>query len=239
VVRSLLGATGVGRNAIRAGGNFNFGRRDFAWHGGQELALRYDRRNVLGFSTDFSEDWSKTNWGIEFTWINKVNFADRDAPNGLTEANVYNLTISMDRPTFVNFLNANRTLLFNTQWFISYVPEHTSSFSSNGPFNVLATFTTLTGYFQDRLFAVLTVVYDFQSISGAGLPSISYRFNEAFSVQFGMAFFFGRYQEREPFIMPQALGNRTGSNQYVDFVENGLAVVRDRDEFFFRFRYTF
>ena len=32
--------------------------------------------------------------------------------------------------------------------------------------------------------------------------------------------------------MPPALGNRVGRGAYKDFVENGLAVVRDRDEVF-------
>ena len=55
----------------------------------------------------------------------------------------------------------------------------------------------------------------------------------------GLAFFYGRWQGRTPFLMPNALSNRVGSGAYTDHVENGLSVVRDRDEFFFRIRYTF
>ena len=237
--RSLMSAAGVGRNTLKAGGSHRFGRRDFLWHGGQELALTYNKRNVLGFSMDFSEDWSKTNWGVEFTWLESEPFTDRDSLNGITDVDVYNLTISIDRPTFVNFLNANRTLIFNTQWFIRYTPQVDDEFSTNGPWNVLGTFTIITGYFQDRLFAVLTLVYDIGSTSGAGLPSLTYRFNDRFSASFGMAFFFGRQQFRDMHLMPTSLANRKGRHAYKDFVENGLAVVRQRDEFFFRLRMTF
>jgi hypothetical protein len=54
-----------------------------------------------------------------------------------------------------------------------------------------------------------------------------------------MNFFFGRFNERVQYLMPPAIGNRVGRHAYSDFVENGLAVVRDRDEFYFRLRYTF
>jgi hypothetical protein len=238
-VRSILGATGVQRNDLKAGGNGQFGRRDFTWHGGSELVLRYPKRNVPGLSVDFAEDWSKTNWSFEFTWIEELPVDDRDSTDGLTEVDLYNLTISIDRPTFVNFLNANRTFFFNWQLFIRYVPQYQESFTANGPWNFLATFTTLTGYFQDRLLLGLTFVYDVQSNSGAGLPSVTYRFSENFSASFGMNFFFGRFNERVPYLMPPAIGNRVGRHAYSDFVENGLAVVRDRDEFYFRLRYTF
>ena len=239
VVRSLLSVTGVGRNTVKAGGNFSYGRRDFLWHGGQEVVLRYDRQNTLSFQMDFAEDWSKTNWGMEFTWIDSLPLSDANADSTVTNTDQYTLVISVDRPTFINFLNANRTFLFNTQWFMSYRPDHGSGFQSNGPYNITSTFTILTGYFQDRLLAVFTLVYDFQSESGGGLPSLTYRFSEAFSATFGMALFWGRSQSFDMLSMPRALGNRVGTNAYQDHVETGLGVVRDRDEFFFRLRYSF
>ena len=97
----------------------------------------------------------------------------------------------------------------------------------------------MTGYFQDRLLVALTFVYDVQSNSGAGLPSVTYRFSESFSASFGMNFFYGRSQQRVPYLNPPAIGNRVGSHAYKDFVDPGLTVVQDRDEFYFRLRYTF
>jgi hypothetical protein len=152
----------------------------------------------------------------------------------------FNLTISMDRPTFINFLNQNRTFFINTQWFFQYIAGYEDSFTSNGPFNVLATFAVSTGYYQDRLLPSLVMVYDFQSGSGAGIPKLQYRFNEAFSATVGAAFFFGRFQSKDAPLTPIG-GNpiRGGGNAEKSFVENGLAVVRDRDEVFLMLRYTF
>ncbi len=239
VVRALFTATGVGRQDLRAAGNRRFGRRDFLWHTGREFVVTYDRRNILGLSLDFAEDVSKTNWSMEATWFSDVRFTDRNARDNNTSTDVYNLTISIDRPTFVNFLNANRTIFFNTQWFFEYAPNHTDAFSRNGPVNVLGTFTALSGYFQDRLLTATTLVYDFQSNSGAVLPSFTYRFTEAFSAQVGLAFFFGGFDIRPPFLFPTSATQRVGKSAYSDFVENGLSIVRQRDELFMRLRYTF
>ena len=233
---SIIGAR---RNSIRAGGNGEFGRRDFIWHGGGDLALRYQKRNVLGFSMDFAEDFSKSNWGMEFTWIEGLPFSDSNSWDVTTQADTFNLTVSVDRPTFINFLNQNRTLFFNSQWFFQYVRGYERGFTSNGPFNMLATFTVATGYFQDRLLPGFTVVYDFGSQSGAGLASVTYRFTENFSTTVGMAGFFGHYQTKTPALWETALGNRVGRGAYDLFVENGLSPVRERDELYLTLRYTF
>ncbi|MHC4504927.1 MAG: DUF1302 family protein, partial [Planctomycetota bacterium] len=148
-VKGML-ASGLLRNTVRAGGTNGRGRRTFIWQSGGEAVLRYDRRNVLGFSMDFTEDISKTNWGVEFTWMNKDTVADADSATSVREVQLYNLTVSVDRPTFINFLNPNRTFFMNTQWFFQYVSGYRDSFAMNGPLNVLFTFAVFTGYYQDR-----------------------------------------------------------------------------------------
>ncbi len=238
-IRALWAVIGATRNTINAGGNGRFGRRDFVWAGGGDVVLKYQRRNVLGFSTDFAEDRSKTNWSIEFTWVNREPFQNNNEFDGITKTGTYNLTVSADRPTFINFLNQNRTFFFNTQWFFQYVPGQERGFTTNGPWNILFTFTAQTGYFQDRLLPSLTSVYDFQSNSGALLPRLQYRFTENFAATFGMAFFWGRWQGKEYPLNPIALDNLTGPGAYTQWVENGLSPIRQRDEAFFILRYTF
>ena len=227
------------RSDIRAGGNGRFGRRDFQWHDGTPLVVRFEKRNVLGASLDFAEDVTKSNWSLEATWIEGLPYGDNNEPDGLTDVDTYNLVISADRPTFVNFLNANRTLFFNTQWFIQYVDGFRRGFTSNGPWNVLATLTINTGYFQDRLLPSLTFVYDVQSNSGAVLPQVAYRFTSNFSATVGVSFFYGRFEPKTAALNPIASLNRTGRHANTDFVENGLSVIRDRDEAFLLVRYSF
>jgi hypothetical protein len=188
---------------------------------------------------DFAEDVTKSNWGLEFTWEDDVFEGNNDAFLGYSPVNRYNLTVSVDRPTFVNFLNANRTFFINTQWFFQYIEGYGRAFTNNGPLNVLAVLTINTGYFEDRLQPAITLVYDFGSNSAAAIPQVTYRYSSNFSATVGMAVFEGREEPRHMALYPTALGNRAGRGAYRDFVENGLSAVRDRDEIFLKIRYTF
>jgi hypothetical protein len=239
-VQAIYAIAHTTRPILRAGGNGRFGRVDSDWHVGASGVLRYEKRNVLGFSTDFAEDWTKTSWSIEATWIDDVPEQDNDQFDGLQEVDYYNLTVSIDRPTFVNFLNANRTLFINAQFFFQYISGYQHSFANNGPWNVLGTLTFQTGYFQDRLLPALTFVYDVASSSYAVLPSVQWRFTENFSAQFGLAFFAGRWEPKVAEISPLG-GEPYNVNRNYDnaFYENGLSPVRDRDEIYLRIRYTF
>ena len=239
-VQAIAGVAGQKRNVVRAAGNQNFGRRTFQWQSGSEIYLAYNRRNVLGFSMDFAEDYTKSNWSMEFTWIEGIPFNDSDSYDLVTEADDFNLTVSVDRPTFINFLNANRTFFFNSQWFFQYRKGYRDSFTSIGPWNVLATFAVFTGYFQDRLNPTAVFVWDFRSSSGGFLPQVSYRFSENFSMTVGASVFMGeqRYVDMRVNTIGPA-SPRSGPHAYQDGSTPGLSVVRDRDEVFMTLRYTF
>jgi hypothetical protein len=237
---ALFDVSGLQSRDVRAGGNGEFGRRDWTWHSGAEVVLRYQRRNVLGFSLDFAEDKTKSNWGVEATWINPVQYSNNLNYEGISSAQTFNLTVSVDRPTFINFLNQNRTFFFNSQWFFQYIDGYQNGFLASGPYNVLGTFTVQTGYFQDRLLPSVTFVYDMRSTSGAALPQITYRFTENFSASVGMNFFWGRFQLRDmPLKGIGTVGDQVAESAYQVGVENGLSLVRERDEAFLRLRYTF
>jgi hypothetical protein len=237
-VNAVGAVTGVQRPELRAGGNGRFGRRDFAWLTGGQAFLSYHKRNVLGFSLDFAEDLSKTNWSFEFTWFDDDLFGSSTSRSLNQEGDAYNLTISVDRPTFVNFLNANRTLFMNAQLFVGYLPDYNRSYTTTGPVNALFTFAVATGYFQDRLLPSFAVVYDIQSASGGFLPSISYRVNQDFSMTFGVAVFWGSPQFADVPLYQLAPANNGGTFR-ARTAFNGLSAISERDEVFLRIRWTF
>jgi hypothetical protein len=239
-IQAIYSIAHTTRKSVRAGGNGDFGRADFDWHQGGVGVLQYEKRNVLGFSMDFAEDVTKSNWGIESTWIEGNQFEDNDEFDRLRRSDTFNLTVSVDRPTFISFLNQGRTFFFNSQWFFQWIDGYRESYTAPGPWNVLATFHVDTGYFSDRLLPGITVVWDFQSQSGAILPEIAYRFTDALSVTLTAGVFSGRWQSNKPPIksiadFPYRAGRRQGS----DWTEQGLSPVRDNDEVAIRLRYTF
>jgi hypothetical protein len=239
-VGQFMTVTGVERNTLNAAGNGTFGRRDFVWSSGGELNLEYQKRNVLGFSMDFAEDYTKSNWGIEFGWEQHLPFQNNNSFDNQTKSDDLELSVSIDRPTFINFLNQNRTFFFNTQFFFSYLTNYTSGMPFPGPFDVLGTFTIQTGYFQDRLLPSVTFVWDVMSDSGAVLPEVAYRFTENFSLAVGIEGFWGRFYSNPMPVNPfSTVQQQTGQNAYTTFTEPGVSVIRDRDEAYLRLRYTF
>jgi len=238
VIQALANLTGSTRPEVRAGGNGAFGRRDFQFHGGGEAAVVYPRRNVLGFSADFAEELFLTSSAFEFTWVHDAPFASNRDDDLLQEADVLNLTISIDRPTFIHFLNKNRTFFLNTQIFLRYIEGYDSSFDVNGPFSALGTFTVLTGYFQDRLLPAATWVHDLRSSSGALVGQLTYRFTEAFSATVGALAFYGEPDDNRlplhPIALPDTQTEFEARTRY-----EGLSAISERDELFLRLRYTF
>lgn len=239
-VRGIFQSAGVQRPEAIAGGNGRYGRRDFVWSSGGEAVIKYRQRNVLGLSTDFAEDMTKTNWGVELTWVNKDAFENSMEPQGFSFADGYNLTISVDRPTFINFINPGRTILFNMQWFLGYVPDYQGQarFSTNGPYTQLGTFTATTGYFQDRLLPSVTVVHDVGSNSGAILAQMTYRFTESFSTTIGVSNFYGSPQWGN--LPLSQLGVQNNGGNFMERLRfQGLSAIAERDEIFAALRYTF
>jgi hypothetical protein len=239
-VASLLSLTAVQKRTVKAGGNGRFGRRDFQWAGGAAAILEYQEREVLGFALDFAEDRTKTSWGVEFTWFPDVLVADNDSFDALARVDLYNLVISVDRLTFVRFLNRSRSFFMNLQVFLQYAPQHRASFPREGPVNALTTLSVLTGYHQDRLVPSLTWVHDWPSHSGALLAGVSYRYTENLTIQIGANAFYGKVQSLEAaLVAPGTAAGGAGRGAQRAYVENGLSQVRDRDELFLRLRYTF
>jgi hypothetical protein len=170
--------------------------------------------------------------------VNDTLNADNGSIDGLRELDEYNLTLSVDRPTFINFLNANRTFFINTQIFTSYLAGYEKTMLRDGPWTLLALLNANTGYFQDRFLVSAAMVYDIRSNSGAFLPSVQYRFTENFSLTLGAAVLSGHWERREMGINQFSAQSENALNDNV-YVENGISPARDLDNFFLRLRYTY
>jgi hypothetical protein len=240
-VVAVLQLSGQAKATRRAGGNGRFGRRDFLWHGGAQVVLDYQRRNVVGLATDFAEDRSGTNWNLEFTWFDSQQFLDNDSFGVSSDSDTLNLTVSVDRPTFVRFLNRNRTFFINSQLFVRWIMDYRDSYTVNGPVDAIFTLGVFTGYFQDRLIPSAQLVYDIGSQSGGFLYGFGFRVTQSFLIQIGLNAFWGRVQQVEAPLLPLGTAGAAGAGlgQQHAYVENGLSTIRDRDELFFRIRYTF
>jgi hypothetical protein len=238
LVDRFASLTTVSRKHQRAGGNGSYGRRQFVWGGLGSTALAYQKRNVLGASSDFAEDLTGTSWGFEFTWQEGLNFVDNNAPDGLSGVDTFNLTISGERPTFFRKLNQHRTFFLSSQLFISYIAGHRPGMTADGPWTFLWLVSANTGYFQDRLLLTANVVWDFRSHSGAFLPEAQWRFGDATSVTFGLGAFTGGWSRRLRGISGFSANDENVLTDFT-YVENGLSPARDLDNVYLKLRYSF
>jgi hypothetical protein len=140
----------------------------------------------------------------------------------------------------VRFLNAERTFHLRTEWFVEYAAGWRSGFARSRPLEAAGVVAASTGYLRDRLQASLALVYWVSNASFGVVPQVSWRFTESFSATLGLAGFAGREESR-----PMALAGlypateRFGRHAYRTSVENGLSLIRERDEIFLRIKYTF
>jgi hypothetical protein len=239
-VNGLFESAGMQRPEVRAGGNGRYGRVDFTWASGSEVILFHEKRNVLGVAMDFTEDVTQTTWGLEFTWFEDQPYTNYRDERGFSREDTLNLTISVDRPTFVNFLNAHRTIFINAQFFLRYIPgyEGRGTFDVDGPVSLLSTVTFQTGFFQDRLLTNLTLIHEVESNSGGQIFDVAYRFTENLSLRVGLNAFYGSpRRQRWPRRPPVARMQWADWNQRFSF--QGLSALSERDELFMELRYTY
>ena len=238
LVAGFAGFSLVTPPRIAAGGNGRFGRRDFAWAGAGQALLRYEKRNVLGFSMDFAEDVTRSSWSIEFTWQEGLPYQDQDELDGLSDVDTYNVTISADRPTRIAWLNPDRSFIVNSQLFVSYVDGYHEGMVADGPWTFLWLLMVQTGYYQDRLLLQATSVYDFRSNSGAFLAEATWKVSDDLQVGLGVRLFAGRWSPARQAVngLSPTDGTQIGGRIWV---ENGLSPLRDLDGFFVRLQYSF
>ncbi len=242
-LNDLLISSGQTLPLVRAGGDSRYGRRDFLWHGGQELTLTWEKRNVLGFAVDFAEDRTGTSWGIEFAWTHDAHVANSSERSGISSVDPMVLSVSIDRPTFFNFLNPNRSFFLNFQFFLQYVDAFKGGGSEDGnfpyaegPWSGLATFTFFTGYFQDRLNPRATLVYEPTTHQGIVLWSLNYRWTATFSTALGVNHFFGGPEDGQRYVYPFTLFQNSFRKE--DELFRGFNAVTNRDSVELNARYT-
>lgn len=242
-VSAILSASGQTLPFKKAAGDGRYGRRDFQWQAGREYYIDYQKRNVFGFALDFAEDVTRTSWGVEFSWIAGASISNTNSYTGRSTSDIYVLTVSVDRPTFINFINPNRSFFVNSQMFLRYVPDYeggNDDYDGNysafaGQWTGLLTLTAFTGYFQDRLSPRITFAYAWDTSTYAVLWGLGYRFSGNFTTGISLSYFGGDPGKVQRAYFPALLN---GNPKKFSEGQSGIAAVRNRDEARFTLRYS-
>lgn len=86
--------------------------------------IHFPRVLLVGTSADFYVDYIKSAFRVELAWTDGEEFADTSKVRLFSESNVMRWVVGWDRPTYIRFLNPNRTFLLSAQVFGQHLLDH-------------------------------------------------------------------------------------------------------------------
>jgi hypothetical protein len=152
----------------------------------------FPRVKLIGGSMDMPLEDGKSSVRLETTLTKGEEFANTLRPFGFSESRVLRYVIGFDRPTFIPFLNAQRTFLISAQLFGQHLLNHELQ---DGPLgkrgmpdwkhNHIATLLVKGFYENDRISPQLVIAHDFKANSTAWGPSIEWLASDKLKLTLG------------------------------------------------------
>lgn len=152
----------------------------------------FPRVNMIGGSLDFQSEAAKAAFRLEAAMTKGEEFSNTARPELYSSNKVFRSVIGIDRPTFVDFINPNRTTLFSAQIFYQHIFDHQVSQGLYGPVGMPDWKDSYTGtllikafLMNDRLSPQLITAYDFKAKAAVYAPSIEWLFSDALKLTLG------------------------------------------------------
>ena len=154
----------------------------------------FPRVTLVGGSADFYVDPLKSAFRVELAHTSGEEFADTSVADLNTESDVIRWVIGWDRPTYIRWLNPNRTFLLSAQIFGQHLLDHKSlSHPATGEQigfqdwqnGYIGTFL-FQGFFRnDRVLPRIITAYDFRAKAAVLAPGVDYLINDNLRLIFG------------------------------------------------------
>lgn len=209
------------------------------------LVAKYRKVNTMGLSLD----WFEPNTGVvirsELSWTANLLTSDLSKPDVFASTNVYRWLIGVDRPTFIRWLNPNRSFFLSAQAFGTHLPDARGGrfgIPNGANDNFIFTFFVQNQYLRDQLVFLLFGAYGTTGNDGTTGGNAEYLITNNWSVQLGATAFLGVRREHSlgPF------GGFTGDGRPVSETGFGIGHMQaggsernQMDEFWGRVRYRF
>ena len=230
--------------------------------------IYFPRVTLVGGSADFYIDPLKSAFRVELAHTSGEEFADTSASNLNSESDVIRWVIGWDRPTYIRWLNPNRTFLLSAQIFGQHLLDHKSishpitghqiGFQDwkNG---YIGTFL-FQGFFRnDRVLPRIIAAYDFRAKAAVLGPAVDYLINDNLRLIFGANIKLGSGPRvaddgrtsnafppftnapgcTEPYVVSSSCGSHRGFEPLGRFRSGPLGMAQHEDEFQVLIRYRF
>lgn len=227
---------------------------NFAVFGGQ-TDIQYKQSHTTGLSIDYFEPWSGIVFRIESSITLDELVNNTRKANWVDESDVMRWSIGLDRPTFIPFLNKDRTFFLSMQifdtWYIDHEGDKNTGFL-NDEHNFITTFFFIGNYLRDTLKPVGFIVWEEQSNAWTAGLNLEWLMDNHWSMKIGMHTLWGGTDnythDTGPFtsFIPGNLGNGTTpfptstyNQASLGVAGEGIGALRDNDEVFLQLKYQF
>ncbi|MGE0482579.1 MAG: DUF1302 family protein [Gammaproteobacteria bacterium] len=231
--------------------------------------IYFPRVWLVGASADYYWDWVKSALRFELAYTDGEEFADTSQPRLFSESNVVRWVVGWDRPTYIRFLNENRTFLLSAQVFGQHLLDHERFTAPNGTgakigfqdwdHNLIATFLFQGFYMNDRLQPRLIQAYDVRAQAYVMSPGVDWLINDNWRVVFAANLKFGKGRNDAddgrtanafppftcstgpcgPGLEHESVGSRIGFEPLGRFRSGPIGMAQHEDELQLMVRYQF
>ena len=216
---------------------------------GGQTDIQYEQANTTGLSFDYFESLTGTVLRVESSWtINELVNNTRKA-NWIDHSDVMRWSIGIDRPTWIKWLNKDRTFFLSAQLFDTWYWDHEGDKHTGyyvDAHNFISTFFFIANYFRDTVTPIGFIVWEEASNSWVAGFNTEWKMNNHWSVKGGLHTIWGgtgnfRHDSGpfRSFVVPGANGNDPFQQSVFGVAHEGVGALRDNDELFFQLKYQF
>ena len=217
---------------------------------GGQASAEYQQAHTLGLSFDYFEQYTGTVWRIESSWTFDELVMNTRTVDWRDQSDVMRWSIGIDRPTFLKWLNKDRTFFLSMQMFDTWYMDHEGDKHTgylNDEHNFITTFFFIGNYMRDRLKPVGFYVWEEASNSHVAGLNLEWLMDNHWSIKGGFHTIWGgtgnTNHDTGPFTTFISPGSDGTVNPYVfsnlGIAHQGLGAVRNYDEIFFELKYQF
>jgi hypothetical protein len=217
---------------------------------GGQTDVTYKQAHTLGLSFDYFEDWSGTVWRIESSWTFDELVNNTRSVDWVDTSDVMRWSVGIDRPTFIKWLNKDRTFFLSLQLFDTWYWDHEGDKHTGyltDEHNFITTFFFIGNYMRDKLKPVGFYVWEEAANSHVAGLNLEWLIDNHWSIKGGFhTIWEGDENTRHdtgPFTNFINLGPDFRQDPFVSSVfgpaRQGIGALRNYDEVFFELKYQF
>lgn len=208
-------------------------------------SIVYDQVHTTGLSVDYFDQWSGIVFRVESSFTGDEVVNNTRKANWVDESDVVRFSLGLDRPTFIRWLNKNRTFFLSLQVFDTWYLDHEGG-ANDGFFvdehNWIGTFFWETYYMRDQIKPSGFVVFEESSDTWVFGANIQWFIDNHWSIKAGVHLVEDKDKPGKFDVGPFSsftLDGNYAQQAVFGYAREGIGAVADNDEAFLQIQFQF